>query len=182
MEQYRQILENAARSELRVTVLYSVLLVAVSAAIWICWHFGSLKIKAKTESSRKKRANQSKILRQSTWAAVALTGICLVIGGVMWGSAVAVRRNIRCDLAQDTYETYTGVYYIEDYASVSKSRLYDRWTTVEFENGGVGYLYINSPLKWLQTEYGTFEGTVVYGRNSLIVVDLQGSILQLAGG
>ena len=54
MEQYRQILENAARSELRLTVIYSVLLVAVSAAIWICWHFGSLKIKAKTESSRKK--------------------------------------------------------------------------------------------------------------------------------
>jgi hypothetical protein len=33
MEQYRQILENAARSELRVAVLYSVLLVAVAMAL-----------------------------------------------------------------------------------------------------------------------------------------------------
>lgn len=174
MEQYRQILENAARSELRIAVLYSVLLVTVSAAVWICWYFGSLKIKAKSEGSRNKREKHSKILRQSTWAAVALTGICLVIGGVLWGSAVAVRRNIRCHLAQDTYETYTGIYYIEDHASVSRHRLYDRWTMVDFEGGGFGYLYVNSPLKWLQTEYGAFEGTVVYGRNSLIVVELQG--------
>ena len=36
MEQYRQILENAARSELRITVIYSVLLVAVAMALVVC--------------------------------------------------------------------------------------------------------------------------------------------------
>ena len=172
MEQYRQILENAARSELRLAVFYSVLLVAVSAVIWICW-FRSLKIKGKVEGSKKKGENQSKILRQSTWAAVVLTGICLAVGAVLWSSTVAVRRDIRCDLEQDVYETYTGGYYIEDYASVSRTRLYDRWTTVNLEEGGVAYLYVNSPLKWLQTEHGAVDGTVVYGRNSLIVVELQ---------
>lgn len=171
MEQYRQILEKVARQELEIAVLWSVVLVAVLAVVWVCCYLVFRKVKGMDCRNRKKTTSQSKLLRQSSWAALALTGILLAIGGVLWGSAVRTRWNIRQDLEQDAYVTYSGSYEILD-NSVFSNRLYDRWTKVDFEQG-YAHLYINSPLEWLETDYGAYEGTLVYGRNSLIVVDMQ---------
>lgn len=172
MEQYREILEKVARQELQLVIFWSVVLIAVIGVIWTCRCLTGRKLKTLECRTDKKRQSTNKMLQQSLWAAVALTGICLVLGTVLWSSALKVRRDIRTDLECASFDTYSGVYYIQDHSSLSKNRLYDRWTTVDFEQGDYAHLYINSPLEWIQTDYGTFEGTVVYGRNSLIVVEL----------
>lgn len=173
MEQYRELLEKVARQDLRSAILWSLILAAVIGAIWICQYLNSRKLKAQICRSQKKKQKAGKMLRQSVWAAIALTGFCLILGAVLWGSTVQMRRDIQRDLEQNAYVTYSGSCQIRDGSYRSKYTLFNRWVNVDFEDGNSALLPVNSPLEWFQTEYGPWEGTVVYGDNSLIVVDMQ---------
>lgn len=173
MEQYRQLLERVARQELCIAVLWTVVLIAVMGAIWVCGYLNARRLKKEGGRSKKKGRNASKLIRQSLWAAAALTVICLVLGAVLWASALQTRWGIRLDLEQGSYVTHSGGCEIRDDGFMSKYGLYDRWIVVELEDGNGVFRYVHDPWQWMQTQYGAFEGTVVYGKNSRIVVDMQ---------
>ena len=52
--------------------------------------------------------------------------------------------------------------------------LYDRWLTVNLDNGEFVFLYMNDFLDWVVTEEGDGSGIVIYGENSRIVVSIEG--------
>ena len=52
--------------------------------------------------------------------------------------------------------------------------LYDRWLTVNLDNGEFVFLYMNDFLDWVVTEEGDGSGIVIYGESSRIVVSIEG--------
>ena len=80
--------------------------------------------------------------------------------------------DINKDIEENAYVTYVGDYYINSVISVRRNQLYDRWLTVDLDNYDYAYIYVNSFFNALSMEEGEFKGKVVYGKNSLIIVDM----------
>lgn len=167
MDVYRDVLEKVARKEIAATIIWVMVTCAVIFLIWTCTYryYKKQKKRPKSDSSEK----QNKERRQSFWAAIALTVILITF--VIWlcFSTADTVSDIRKDVAEDAYVTFVGSYTVRS-DHFSKHMLYDRWVSVDFSNGEYAFVYINNFVEWLSLEEGTFEGKVVYGKNSLIVV------------
>ena len=67
---------------------------------------------------------------------------------------------------------YGGEFLIWDDKLHTDKKLYNRWINVDLDNDEVVYLYMDNFFERLITEEGQFTGTVTYGKNSLIVVNI----------
>lgn len=170
MERYREVLEKIAEAELTSAVFWIVVLSIIIAVIWVCNYFFFKKTKFRKKYSCEK---QRKALRQSVWASIALSVICFGMGAISFFSAVNTISDINKDLEENTYITYAGGYYVGGDSHFSRYTLFDRWLSVDFDNGNNAFIYMDSFLEWISTEEGRFEGKVVYGKNSLIVVGIE---------
>ena len=171
MQKYKDVLEKAARKELSTLIFVALILLLIIVAIWGSnyLYFNKMKKKHPTQFASKK---QIKIRRQSIWASIALTVICV---GVMMFFGFDVRNtisDINKDIEENAYVTYVGDYYINSVISGRRNQLYDRWLTVDLDNYDYAYIYVNSFFNALSMEEGEFKGKVVYGKNSLIIVDM----------
>ena len=90
MEKYKDVLEKAARKELSTLIFVALILLLIIVAIWGSnyLYFNKMKKKHPTQFASKK---QIKIRRQSIWASIALTVICV---GVMMFFGFDVRNTI----------------------------------------------------------------------------------------
>lgn len=175
MEQYKTVLLESIRNEMIDTVVYCVGLLVIIAAVLLSTYFYYKRMKTKHPSMYHSK-KQVKIRRQSIWAAVALTAICVGLCAFFCLSAVWETADAKKDIAEGSYLTYTGSYYVRNLDLPGKGLLFNRcWYEVQFENGECAYQYINSFSEWLAILEGSYEGTVVYGKNSRIVVDMEGN-------
>lgn len=172
MEMYKEILEKIAKKELSATVIWVTVLFVIIGAIWLSnyLYFKSMKNnyprKYNSEKGRKVRC-------QSAWASIALTVICIGLGALLYFDTASTVLDINKDIEENTYITYDGGYYISDVSYHSWYTPYDNWLLVDFDNDDCAFIHVNSFFEWISTEVGQFEGKVVYGKNSLIVVDIE---------
>ena len=114
---------------------------------------------------------QVKLRRQSWLAATALTVIFVAMIAFLGIRNAKQIVNIREDIEECAYITYVGDYYISPNGTPGR-RSYG-WRTVSFGDAGYASLYVDYWEGWL-SDVGDFEGTVIYGEHSLIVVYIDG--------
>ena len=170
MSQYVQALEKVAEKEMTHTVFYLVILLLITGLIWLCNYQYFKNMKTKHPQMFCSKA-QKKIRRRSIWASVALTIICIGSGILLYASAQGTVSDIRKDIEERAFVTYNGEYYV--YNGYNR-RVFDKWMNVDLYDGGVSALaYMDSFSEWISTYQGEYEGQVVYGKNSLIVVSME---------
>ena len=172
MEKYNEVLEKVAEKELHFSFFLVVVLFLIIGIIWISNHLYFKKMKNRTP--KKYNSNkQIKIRRQSIYASIILSVICIVLGAFLSFDAIDTISDINRDIKDNAYVTYVGGYYVDGDLYRSRHTMYDKWLTVDFDNGDYAFIYMNSFFERISTEEGRFEGKIVYGKNSLIVVDIE---------
>lgn len=171
MTVYREVLEKVVRQEYGSAIFCAVFLLICMATIWGGYYFG--KKKACKKPAFRKRVEQAlKLCRQSLAASIAASVCFSVVGVLGFLSAGQMASDINADIQAESYITYHGGYHIEDNHSFGQKGLYEKYWTVDFDNGEYAYVYMNNVVEAFTAEEGSFTGTVVYGENSRIVVDI----------
>lgn len=170
MQQYSDILRKISTKEITASVILTTVLLVVLTLIWVNSYRYSVRMKKKHKSARNAE-KQMKVRKQHLAALIALSCICIVLGSVVIAGSVVTVSEINKDIEQGSYVTYNGEYRINKRVSLRRGALYNKWISVEFDNTRA-VIYIDSVLAALGTEYGEFDGTVVYGKNSLVVVNI----------
>jgi hypothetical protein len=172
MEDYRSALEAVAQKEFLSMVCWTVILTLIVVFVWftVATYFWKEKRK---NPKRFASAKQQKLRRQSYLAAVGLSVISIVLGLIFNIGTVNTLLMIQDDLRDNTFVTFSGDYFIESSVGLSRNTLYDRWLTVNLDDGELVFLYMNDILDWLATEEGDGSGIVIYGENSRIVVSIE---------
>ena len=172
MEKYNEVLEKVAEKELYFSIFWVVVLFLIIVIIWVCNYLYFKKMK--NRHPKKYNSNkQIKIRRQSIYASIILSVICVGLGAFLSFDATDTISDVKRDIEENAYVTYVGGYYIDSDLYPSRHSLYDKWLSVDFDNDDYAFIYMNSFFEWISTEEGQFEGKVVYGKNSLIVVDIE---------
>ena len=171
MDEYKLALRKVAESEVMSAIVAAAVLLAIIAAVWTANYIYTRKMKRRSPKKYNSE-KQIKARRKSLGATVTLTVICVGLGAVLCFGASNTVSEINRDIAESAYVTYTGGYYVSDDSYHSRCKLYGRWLSVDFDNDDCAFIYMNSLFERISTEEGQFEGTVVYGKNSLIVVDM----------
>ena len=173
MEKYNEVLKKVAEKELYFSIFWVVVLFLIIVIVWV---FNYLYFK-KMRNRHPKKYNsnkQIKIRRQSIYASIILSVICVGLGAFLSFDATDTISDVKRDIEESAYVAYVGGYYIDsDLYPLRHSLYYDRWLSVDFDNDDYAFIYMNSFFEWISTEEGQFEGKVVYGKNSLIVVDIE---------
>ncbi len=170
MEKYKEVLEKVAKKEFNTSIIMLAILFLI---IVIVWAFNYIYLKRLKNKSHKKynSKKQVKIRRQSLGASIILTVMCVCLGVLVFVDTADIISNINKDIEENAYITYTGEYYV--YGSYTRHSLYDRWLNVTFENDDYALMYMNDFFERISSDEGSFNGKVVYGRNSLIVVETE---------
>ncbi|MBQ7817636.1 MAG: hypothetical protein IJ388_02410 [Oscillospiraceae bacterium] len=166
---YDEVLEKVSQKEISTAIIIAIVLAVIIGTVWCC-HYFYFKGLRKKHPKKYSTELQIKIRRRSLWASIALTLICVSIGALSIYGVADTISDINKDIEENAYVAYTGNYYV--HSDYIRRTLYDRWLSVTFDNGDYALLYMNSFAEWLSTEEGWFSGTVVYGRNSQIVVSI----------
>ena len=170
MQNYIDVLNAVADKERGTVIVISVVAILLIAVIWtaILITFKKEKIKyAKLYASNSEKKDR----RKAVWASVAISVICIGLSVLLNLDTVNLISDIKRDISESSYITYTGEYYISTVVR-SKQRLYDQWVTVDLDNGEYVFLYMDGFKEYLQTEEGRYNGKLVYAENSLIVVEI----------
>lgn len=170
-EKYKEVLVAVANKEITSTVFWVIVLFILVFIIWASCYF---YFKEQKNKNPKKYSlpKQIKARRKSIWAAVALSAICFVAGTFLCFNTISVVSDIKKDIKDNSLLTYRGKYYVTDDSHLFQTISYSKWLSVDFVNGDYAWVYMDSFFEWISTEEGRFDGTVVYGKNSLIVVDI----------
>jgi len=171
MNQYQEILEKVAAKEMTVPVILSIILLILLVIIWISSYRHFMKMKKK-HINMYKSPKQVKGRKQCFWALIAISVIGVGLSVLLSLDSIDTVSAINKDINENSYITYKGEYYINEDGYTGRSMLYDRWVSVDFENGDCAFLYINDIFEAFGTDRGECSGKVVYGKNSLIVVDI----------
>ena len=169
MEHYQEKLEYIIRQERISGGIWLLMLSAVLVALWVChWlYFRKKKQHPKAYASKK----QTAVRRQTRWACAALTAICIGFGAVLWWQSASTVIRIRQDIEQHAFVTYEGDFYI------SEGRDNGRWIPVELDREDLAYTSVMWRTRHigerLTMDRGHFNGKIVYGKNSLVIVDMQ---------
>lgn len=169
MEQYNNILREIADKETMLSVILIIILMVILVLIWGLLYHRCVRMKKRNGVYTLK---QIKLRRSYLTASIALSCICVVLGGLIIADSAVMACDINKDIEQGSYVTHTGGYRIKKDAYLSRKLLYDRWLSVEFDSGDMVSIYTDNVSEALRTQYGEFNGTIVYGKNSLIVVDI----------
>ena len=165
---YDEVLEKVSQKEISTAIIIAIVLAVIIGTVWCCHYFYFKGLRKK--HPKKYSTEHINIRRRSLWASIALTLICVSIGALSIYGVADTISDINKDIEENAYVAYTGNYYV--HSDYIRRTLYDRWLSVTFDNGDYALLYMNSFAEWLSTEEGWFSGTVVYGRNSQIVVSI----------
>ena len=172
MEMYNEVLEKVAEKELYFSIFWVVVLFLIIVIVWVCNYLYFKKMK--NRHPKKYNSNkQIKIRRQSIYASIILSVICVGLGAFLSFDATDTISDVKRDIEEGAYVAYVGGYYVDSDSYSLGHSLYDRWLSVDFDNDDYAFIYMNSFFEWISTEEGQFEGKVVYGKNSLIVVDIE---------
>ena len=172
MGKYNEVLEKVAKKELYSSIFWVGVLLLIIGIIWVSNYLYFKKMK--NRNPKKYHSNkQITIHRQSIYASIILSVICAGLGVFLSFGAANIISDINRDIKENAYVTYDGCYCIDGNIYSSRRNLYTRWLSVDFDNDAYAFIYLNSFFEWISTEEGQFEGTVVYGKNSLIVVDIE---------
>ena len=165
---YIETLEKVCRSELINTLFYSIILITITIAIWIINYF-YFKKKFKENNKKGYLKGLKSAYKNSIKACIVVTLIFIAIAIVFVLLGYNSIDQINKDIEQNSFEIYNGNYYV-DYDFNAKS--YPKYLDVYLENGEVISVYNKNFIEYLLTENGAHTGKVVYGKNSLIVVDM----------
>lgn len=171
MNEYQEILEKVAVKEMTVPIILSIILLILLVIVWMSSYRHFMKMKKK-HINMYKSSKKVKGRKQCFWALIAISVIGVGFSTLLLLDAVDTVSAINKDINENSYMTYKGEYYINEDGYTVRYMLYDRWVSVDFENGDWAYLYINDVFEAFGTDRGECSGKVVYGKNSLIVVDI----------
>ncbi len=170
MDNYRDILERVIQKEVTASVIIGAVLALIVGIVWFChcFHFHTMKIKKPKQYNSQQ---QTKNRRKSMWASIGMTLVCVCLAAVVAFGTVETVSDIYQDIEENAYASFTGEYYVDN-GHRPRKLLYDRWLSVAFNDSDYALLYIDGLSEWITTETGWFQGTIVYGEHSGIVVSM----------
>ena len=170
MDNYTDILNDIADKECE-----SALAVGIVTALAVVVLWTAILINFKKEKIQHPRLYASDIEKKdrvkAVLTSVVISTICIVLCALISRDTVNMISDINKDISENSYVTYTGRYCISTVVR-SKGQLYDKWKTVDLDNGKFVLLYMDNFKEYLQLDEGCYNGKIVYGVNSLIVVEI----------
>lgn len=111
MQNYADVMKTIANKELSFAIFWAVVLCIVVIFIWVicCLHWHQTK---KKYLSKHKSEKLLKVHRQSFFALLVLSVICVLLGMWVYLDAAGTVTDINKDIEEETYITYSGEYYI----------------------------------------------------------------------
>ena len=164
MEKYIAVLERVAQKELLITIFAVTALLVVIVLVWVSNYFYFKKTKKKFPEKHN-LPKQIKIRRQSILASAVLSALCVGFIAFFIFDYTGTVSDIKKDVKDSAYVTYVGDYDV----FVVRSAV-NRFVPVYFD-GGYAYMYMQNLSDKLSVETGGFNGKIVYGKNSLIIVE-----------
>ena len=165
---YVQELEKVAKSEWASLIFWAVVLLAITVIVWIANYFYFKKQFQKHKTPARIKRTQDDY-KKSKWACLALSVIIIAIGGLFSLGTISTVRDINKDIQNESFKTYNGGYFVE---SGLRTKAYPRVLRVYLDNGEVVYIHNRNFIEYLKVDSGDFDGKIVYGENSLIVVEM----------
>ena len=166
-QKYQSILEQIASDELKSTIIITAIIsvMIIVMCLCLCLYF----FKCKKKSIKKYNSPKyKKRRRQSIIAAVLLSVACILLSVFLISDYAQFKSDIDKDINQKEYITYTGEFFI-----LKHNGIFNRWYSVNLNDKFTSY-YISDIYDYINTsfEIGEHNGTVVYAKNSGIVVDM----------
>ena len=169
--EYTKVLEKVAKNEIFSTVFWMIVLLVIILVIWISNYFYYKKQKKKTLNFSSPKQVYAR--RKGFWASVALSVICFAMAALLCFGTVSRVSDIQKDIEDEAFITYSGKYYVTDNVGIFDKLYSSKWVDVSFENDDYALMRVDNFFELLSIEQGAFDGKVVYGKNSLIVVELE---------
>jgi hypothetical protein len=168
---YIEELERVLRSEWIFSCFWIALLIIMAIVVWIAnyRHFKKMFQRHKSPARIKKIKEDYK---KSKWACVALTAFMIGLAALFFNLNLSTIKGIKKDIENNSFETYNGGYFVEYDLRPHRKSLYPREVSVYLDYGETVYIHNRNFLEYLKVESGEFNGKIVYGENSLIVVDI----------
>ncbi|MBE6924960.1 MAG: hypothetical protein E7466_06995 [Ruminococcaceae bacterium] len=167
MDKYAHILQDALQEEASDLVFSVVLLFLIVAVAWIAMIAYAWKVKNQ-DSERYYSQWEIRIRRRGWLGCLGLTLLCSGLGVVFsigrWNTIAEIRQ----DLIDESYIVYEGKGDIRGDTINSRYSVDDGWLTVDLD--GDKYAFLDMDV--FSCSKGEFQGRLVYGENSLIVVDI----------
>ena len=163
---HQQVLEKIIAKERFELIIALLLIVVALALLWIVPYRHYRKMKEKTREKKRKE------IQKSLLGQLILTAILLAFAWLSCWGFRDTYRNIRLDIQEQAYQSYTGE--VELHSSHStKGRLYKSHQSVWLDNGEFVFVYINNLWEDLTRDVGTYDAKLVYGRHSRYVVYME---------
>lgn len=170
MQKYAEILSLIVQKELvelTIAIIIIFLIIAITWSSNIIYYHKKQKKNPRKFSSKKYVKERRKVF----WSCVALTVILSLICALQLTGYLSTSAEIKQDIENQSYIIFNGDYSITDVNLLHYG--FERWEKLEMEDGKYAYVYNDNIFDWLSTDEKEHKGKIVYGENSLVVVELQ---------
>ena len=171
MQNYTDILNAVAEEETVKVIITNICLLGIVIFIWIFNYFYCKRHKGKNPklyASEKQKSDR----RKAVFAIAVVSAVCVVIGVIGSLGNIDTVSEINKDVSEQSYVTYNGEYRVMR-GSESENELYNKWASVYLKSGEAVLIHIDSFEEYLLLEDGRYNGRIVYGENSGIVVEIE---------
>lgn len=166
---YVEELEKVARSEWLSTLFWAAVLIILAVIIWIV-NYRYFKKEFQKHNKPAKIKQTEIAYKKSKWACLCLTIIMALIGTLFTLLNVDTITDINKDIELNSFKVYNGGFYVEhDFNTKS----YPKMLSVYLNNGDTAIIYNRNFIEYLFEQSGEYNGRVVYGENSGIVVEMK---------
>ena len=165
---YSDILNKIAFKEIISLLLVIIILFSLITVVWIV-SFKSFKKNHRFQHNELKKQNKKKCiigLIFLTVFSISIVLFCLF-------DNIKYLHKIYKDINEESYVTYSGSYYMAS-SAIDANPPAPTTIDIYLENNETLYLYVDL-LQWAFTIDGEYTGQIIYGKNSLIIVDMKNS-------
>ncbi len=170
MQKYAEILSSIIQKEL---VELTIALIIIFLIIALAWSYNIIYYHSKQKKYPRKFSYEKyvKERRKVFLCCVALTVILSLICALQLTGYLSTAAEIKQDIKNESYLIFNGNYSITDANMLHHG--FERWEKLKMEDGKYAYVYNDNIFDWLSTDEKEHKGKIVYGENSLVVVELQ---------
>ncbi len=177
MDSYNELLNSIINRTYICIFIYFLLFLFVLLLVWLVPYIGTKRRKNK-KLSEKKAAKIRKEKKKQVFSQIAVTIIFLAIFSLVLIPRFKDIGNIKKDIELQSYETYSGDYYLNYDGYTRKSVVLNDLIldvrTINIDGTDEMLLY-DMTYTWegFSPDHGNYSGTIVYGENSRYVVEIE---------
>ncbi len=170
MQNYAEILSTINQKELSELVIALIIIFLIIA---FGWFYNILYYKKKKKKNPKKFKSKKYVRERCRVfvCCIALTVICASFGVLRLTEYLHTSIQIKKDIENESYVIFNGNYSIRDAHPLLHG--FERWMVIEMYDGKYAYVRMDNVFDWLLLDEKDHKGKIVYGENSLVVVDVR---------